>query len=149
MTSETREIMHDIDAHPVHSTRTYWVIGGILTVLTIFEIAMYYIEVGGYVARGTAATIILILSGAKFVLVAMFYMHLKYDSKIFTGVFAFPLALAALVIVGMFLLFHVLHGTSTAIHGTLTDEYEIHGPATAPDPGGPTTPPPAIPHTGG
>ncbi len=147
MTSETREIMHDIDAHPVHSTRTYWVIGGILTVLTIFEISLYYLE--PMIGRSLAAILILILSAAKFVLVAMFYMHLKYDSKIFTGVFVFPLALGALVIVGMFLLFHVLHGTSTAIHGTLTDEYEIHGPTTAPVPGSPTTPPPAVPHTGG
>jgi cytochrome c oxidase subunit IV len=145
MTSETREIMHDIDAHPVHGTRTYYIIGGILTVLTMIEIAMYYLETWEYVARGTAAVVILVLSAAKFVLVAMFYMHLKYDSPIFTGVFAFPLALAALVIVGMYLLFHVLHGTSTAIHGTFTADYEIHGPATVPDPAGPTSPPPAIP----
>ena len=49
------------------------------------------------------------LSAAKFVLVVMFYMHLKYDSKMFTGVFIFPMALAALVIGGLTILYHVLH----------------------------------------
>ena len=31
-----------------------------------------------------------LLSAAKFALVAMFYMHLKQDSRLFTGVFVFP-----------------------------------------------------------
>ena len=38
---------------------------------------------------------LLLLSAAKFALVAMFYMHLKQDSKLFTGVFVFPLIIAA------------------------------------------------------
>ncbi len=134
MTSEAREIMHDVHAHPVHSTRTYWVIAGILTVLTGLEISLYYFE--DTLGRGMAATLILILSAAKFILVAMFYMHLKYDSSIFTGIFSFPLALGALVIVSMFLLFHFLHGTSTIIHGTATSEPAIHGTTTEPMPRG-------------
>jgi len=39
----------------------------------------------------------------------MFFMHLKYDSKVFTGIFLFPFALATLVIVSLFLLYHLLH----------------------------------------
>jgi len=30
--------------------------------------------------------------------VAMFYMHLKQDSRLFTGVFVFPLIIAAVII---------------------------------------------------
>jgi cytochrome c oxidase subunit IV len=107
MSSETREVMHDIDAHPVHGTKTYWVIGGYLFVLTALEITTYYVEhlLGWWLAAG----IILALSIGKFVLVVMFYMHLKYDSKMFTGVFLFPMALAALVIVSLIVLYHVLH----------------------------------------
>ncbi|HET7274220.1 MAG TPA: cytochrome C oxidase subunit IV family protein [Longimicrobiaceae bacterium] len=106
MSSETREIMHDQHAHPVHGTRTYWIIGILLTVITAMEIAAYYIED----TLGDAATsVILTLSAAKFVLVAMFFMHLKYDNKIFTGIFLFPLALATLVISALVLLYHVLH----------------------------------------
>ena len=106
MSSESREIMHDIDAHPVHGTRTYWIIGGWLFLLTALEIAAYYFEA----TLGTAAVpTILVLSAGKFVLVVMFYMHLKYDSKVFTGVFLFPAALGTLVISGLTVLYHVLH----------------------------------------
>ncbi len=105
MSSESREILHDIDAHPVHGTKTYWVIGFYLFVLTALEILCYYIEdqLGSF-----AAPAILALSAAKFVLVVMFYMHLKYDSRIFTGVFLFPMALAALVIGSLVILYQVL-----------------------------------------
>jgi cytochrome c oxidase subunit IV len=106
MTSETREIVHDLHEHPVHSTRLYWVIGGILTVLTAIEIAAYYLE---HLLGAAAAPFILVLSAAKFVLVGMFFMHLKYDSKVFSGFFVFPMALAALVIVSLILLYHLLH----------------------------------------
>jgi cytochrome c oxidase subunit IV len=106
MSSESREVLHDMDAHPVHGTKTYWVIGGYLFVLTALEILAYYFED----TLGDAATgVILALSAAKFILVVMFYMHLKYDSKMFTGVFLFPMALAALVIGGLTILYHVLH----------------------------------------
>jgi cytochrome c oxidase subunit 4 len=106
MTSETREIMHDQHAHPIGHTRFYWIIGVILILVTGFEISAYFYE-GFYGALATPT--VLILSAVKFVLVVMFYMHLKQDSKVFTGIFLFPLALAALVIGGLFLLYHVLH----------------------------------------
>jgi cytochrome c oxidase subunit 4 len=106
MSSETREVLHDMDAHPVHGTKTYWVIGGYLFVLTALEIGAYYVEE----QLGSLATpVILILSAAKFILVVMFYMHLKYDSKMFTGIFLFPMALATLVIGGLTILYHILH----------------------------------------
>jgi cytochrome c oxidase subunit 4 len=106
MSSESREVLHDLDAHPVHGTKTYWLIGLYLFILTALEIACYVYEE----ALGPAATpVILMLSAAKFVLVVMFYMHLKYDSRMFTGVFLFPMALATLVIVSLIVLYHVLH----------------------------------------
>jgi heme/copper-type cytochrome/quinol oxidase subunit 4 len=45
--------------------------------------------------------VLLTLSAAKFALVAMFYMHLKQDSRLFTGVFVFPLIIAAVVILAL------------------------------------------------
>ena len=106
MSSETREIMHDQDAHPVHGTRTYWIIGAILFVITALEIAAYYVE---DTLGSLAVPVILALSALKFWLVVWFYMHLKYDSRTFTGIFVFPMALATLVIVSLTLLYHVLH----------------------------------------
>jgi cytochrome c oxidase subunit IV len=106
MSSETREIMHDQHAHPVGATRIYWTIGVILILATFVEVSAYFFAetLGGF-----ANPLVMIVSAAKFVLVVMFYMHLKYDSKVFTGVFLFPMALATLVIGGLYLLYHVVH----------------------------------------
>jgi len=106
MSSESHEIAHDQATHP--GTKTYWGIFWILFVLTAIEIALYYLEVGEYVARGIAMPSLIILSTIKFVLVVQWYMHLKFDSKAFTGMFLFPLMLGALVIGSLFLLYHVL-----------------------------------------
>jgi cytochrome c oxidase subunit IV len=106
MSSETREIMHDQHSHPVNATRTYGIIGVVLLLVTGLEIYAYVIEE----TLGAAATpVILGLSAVKFFLVVAFYMHLKYDSKLFTGIFLFPFALATLVIGGLTILYHVLH----------------------------------------
>ena len=48
--------------------------------------------------------LLLLLSAAKFALVAMFYMHLKQDSKLFSGVFVFPLIIAAFIIIALLVL---------------------------------------------
>lgn len=104
MTSEAAEILHDQHAHP--GPRTYTKVALWLTVVTIFEILAYVFErqLGALVAP-----VILFLSALKFVGVAMWYMHLKFDSRIFSGIFLFPLSLAALVIFGLLLLYHALH----------------------------------------
>ncbi|CAN5617738.1 hypothetical protein BH23GEM6_BH23GEM6_02770 [soil metagenome] len=104
MSSETREIQHDQHTHPGNAV--YVKIGVILTVLTAIEIAIYYMEDH---LGAVAAPLILILSAAKFILVVLFYMHLKYDSRAFTGIFLFPFALGVLIIVSLTLLYHVLH----------------------------------------
>jgi cytochrome c oxidase subunit IV len=106
MTSEAREIAHDQHTHP--GPREYVYIFIILFVLTAIEIGLYYAEVWDWVARGIAIPTLIFLSTIKFVLVVMYYMHLKFDSKAFTGMFAFGLALGALVIGSLFLLYHVL-----------------------------------------
>ena len=110
MTSETREVAHDVHAHP--SNRMYIWIGVILTVLTALEIGGYVLEENGTFGPGAAALVISVLSAAKFILVVMFYMHLKFDSRVFTGVFLFPAALATLAIASLYVLYHVLgqHG---------------------------------------
>lgn len=109
MSSESREILHDLETHPVHSTKMYWIIGAYLFVLTALEIACYYLED----ALGSAAApMILMLSLGKFLLVVLFFMHLKMDSRTFSGIFLFPLALATLVISSLFILYHVLHPLS-------------------------------------
>ncbi len=141
MSSESREVQHNQHAHPTN--RFYLIIGAVLLGLTGLEVVGYLGETSGALPSWAATTIILLLSAAKFLLVVALYMHLKFDHKLFTGIFVFPALLATLVICGMIFLFGPIHGTSTAIHGTETSNEGIHGAATAPqgNPGAPTTPP--------
>lgn len=89
-------------AHP--GTRTYLRIALILTVLTAAEVAVIHIPA----LEAVMVPVLLALTVAKFSLVVMYYMHLKFDSRIFTGVFVAPLTLAVGVIISLILLFKVL-----------------------------------------
>lgn len=92
-------------AHPTASL--YFKVGLVLFVLTALEVGLYEITYGGHAGPSAEAIkpffvpLLLLLSAAKFALVAMFYMHLKQDSKLFTGVFVFPLIIAAFIIVAL------------------------------------------------
>jgi cytochrome c oxidase subunit 4 len=99
---------HTEHSHP--SAGLYFKVGLVLFVLTALEVGLYEVTYGEN-ASSFAATIkplfvpiLLILSAAKFALVAMFYMHLKQDHKLFSGVFVFPLIIAAFVIVALIIL---------------------------------------------
>jgi cytochrome c oxidase subunit IV len=102
---------HPVDHGPEHheggghaSLRTYIVIGVILTVVTAIEVAIFYIPA----LAGVLIPTLLALSLGKFMLVVLFYMHLKFDSRIFWRVFFGPLVLALLVVVGLIVFMNVL-----------------------------------------
>ncbi len=94
--------------HP--SAGIYVKIGIVLFVLTALEVGLYEFTYGEHAgATGVAlqpffVPLLLTLSAAKFALVAMYYMHLKQDSRLFTGVFVFPLIIAVVIIVALILL---------------------------------------------
>ncbi|HEY0673435.1 MAG TPA: cytochrome C oxidase subunit IV family protein [Longimicrobiales bacterium] len=100
--AETHSHEDHTSGHP--TWRTYVVVGFILTAITAIEVAIFYIES----LSAVLVPSLLILSALKFAIVVLFYMHLKFDSKIFGRVFFAPLFLAALVVIGMILLFKVL-----------------------------------------
>jgi cytochrome c oxidase subunit 4 len=98
--------------HP--STGVYIRIGLVLFVLTALEVAAYEVahrEVGAFSAllAPILIEVLLLLSAFKFALVAMYYMHLKQDSKLFSGLFVFPLIVAAVIIVALIALFAYAH----------------------------------------
>jgi cytochrome c oxidase subunit 4 len=98
---------HEGENHGGHATvGTYVLIGVILTVITAVEVAIFYIPALSRVL----VPVLLTLSAAKFVIVVLFYMHLKYDSPVFSRVFFGPMLLALLVVVGLVLLFKVAPG---------------------------------------
>ena len=86
-------------AHP--QPRTYITISLILAVSAAIEVAVYYIPA----LLQFIVPILLVLSAAKFALVVGYFMHLKFDHKIYTGLFAAGLAIAISVFVGVVLMF--------------------------------------------
>ena len=108
MDANVSTVHHDEHAHP--RAAVYAKVGLILFVLTALEVGLYEITYGEHAgAAGRSiepffVPLLLLMSAAKFALVAMFYMHLKQDSKLFSGIFVFPLTIAAVIIVGMMLL---------------------------------------------
>lgn len=82
----------------------YWAIGGVLTVITAIEVAIFYIPA----LSGVLVPSLLALSAAKFLLVVMFFMHLKFDSRIFSGLFLAGMVLAMFMTTALVVLFKVL-----------------------------------------
>ena len=92
-------------AHGDHPTAaTYVKVGVLLTAITVAEVWAYYIP--SLVAmRGVFITLLLVLSAVKFFTVVMFYMHLKYDHKLFRFLFTGPFMVAGLTMLGLMFLF--------------------------------------------
>jgi cytochrome c oxidase subunit 4 len=87
--------------HPTWST--YWKVALILTLITVGEVWAYYIP--SFVASRAFIPTLLIMSAAKFIIVVMFYMHLKYDHRLFRVLFTGPLLIAALTLLALMFLF--------------------------------------------
>jgi cytochrome c oxidase subunit 4 len=88
-------------AHP--GAKEYLAIAVVLTVITALEVAIFYIPQ----MKPVLVPSLLTLSALKFSLVAMFYMHLKFDHRLFSWLFVVPMAIAAIVIVALMKLFGV------------------------------------------
>ena len=82
---------------------TYWKVALILTLITAVEVWIYYIP--SFVASRAFVPSLLIMSAVKFATVVMFYMHLRYDHKLFRALFTGPLIIAMVTIVGLLFLF--------------------------------------------
>jgi len=97
-------------AHESHaSTGFYWMIAAVLFVITAVEVAVFYIPA----LSPVLVPALLTLSAAKFALVVMFFMHLRFDSPIFTGLFLAGLVLATLMVGALVILYHLLPDLQT------------------------------------
>ncbi|MCA0375170.1 MAG: cytochrome C oxidase subunit IV family protein [Gemmatimonadetes bacterium] len=90
--------------HPGFST--YWKVALVLTIITVVEVAAYYIP--ALVASPIFVPALLAMSAVKFYIVVAYYMHLKYDHKLFRALFSGPLMVAALTLIGLLFLFSKL-----------------------------------------
>ena len=88
--------------HPPDSE--YVIVAVILAVLTAIEVALYYVEKLEFeLLVGALGTLMII----KFGMVIMFFMHLRYDNKLFRRVFLTGVFLAVAVYAAVLMMFHV------------------------------------------
>jgi cytochrome c oxidase subunit 4 len=87
--------------HPTWST--YWKVAVVLTLITVVEVWIYYIP--AITQSRLFVPALLIMSAVKFVTVVLFYMHLRYDHKLFRALFTGPLIIAAFTLLGLMFLF--------------------------------------------
>jgi caa(3)-type oxidase subunit IV len=110
------------DEHSHPGIATYFKIGITLFVLTALEVAAYEVVHRGapaglaHALEPIVVPVLLILSAAKFALVAMFYMHLKSDGKLLGSVFVFSLLIAAVVVSALIVLFSYLYQVAPTIN---------------------------------
>jgi len=95
---------HAHEEHPTWST--YWKVALFLTIITAVEVSAYYIP--AWETSWVYVPSMLIMSAVKFFVVVMYYMHLKYDHKLFRSLFTGPLMVAMLTLIGLLFLFSKL-----------------------------------------
>lgn len=73
------------EAHAEHhpSALEYAQIGLILGVITAAEVALYYIDMD----HSLLVAILMVMSLVKFSMVVMWFMHLKFDNRLFSTLF--------------------------------------------------------------
>ncbi len=86
---------HEVDPH-LHehpSPRKYVNVAIILAIVTAAEVAVYYVTA----LEDLLVPILAIMAFVKFVLVALYFMHLRFDSRIFRRLFVTGVVLAFLI----------------------------------------------------
>lgn len=92
--------------HEIHhpTPGQYWRIAALLAILTAIEVAMFYINEANDLGA-INAVLLLLLAGAKFVIVVGWFMHLRFEdtmlSRFFTIGFILAVALYAIVLTAM------------------------------------------------
>jgi cytochrome c oxidase subunit 4 len=92
--------------HPrEHATvRTYVTVAVVLTLITVIEVAATYVQTLTPILVPT----LLVLSAAKFALVVLFFMHLRYDSRVLSALFVGPVLIAVATVLALIALIHAV-----------------------------------------
>jgi cytochrome c oxidase subunit 4 len=88
--------------HP--GPRQYVVVALVLAVLTAIEVALFYMD---FVPQTVVVASLIVLMTLKFALVALWFMHLRFDSRIFRRLFITGIVLAISVFLIVLLTFGV------------------------------------------
>ncbi len=113
MAHEHADLANPDHVHEHPTFAQYWKVALILTVITVFEVWAYYVP--SFVASRLFVPTLLIMSATKFAIVVMFYMHLRYDHKLFRALFTGPLMIAMVTLIGLLFLFAKFSGSGHAV----------------------------------
>jgi cytochrome c oxidase subunit 4 len=103
--SDHADTAHAPSAHAHPTAKKYLGIAVLLTIITVVEVAIFYMPS----MKAVLPPVLLTLSALKFAIVALFYMHLKFDHKLFSWVFVVPMCFAAAIILALLALFAASH----------------------------------------
>ncbi|HET8944899.1 MAG TPA: cytochrome C oxidase subunit IV family protein [Dehalococcoidia bacterium] len=92
----TPETPHGPGAHAHPGALEYVQIGVVLAVITAIEVGLYYIDL----SHSLLVVMLIGLSALKFSLVVLWFMHLKFDNRLFSQLFVggFLLALTIFMV---------------------------------------------------
>ena len=92
---------HSLHEHP--SNAQYVGVFVALAVLTTLEVIIYYVDLN----TATLVIGLLIFAACKFALVVAFFMHLRFDNRLFTVFFAGGLVMAVAAFLAVLTMFRV------------------------------------------
>lgn len=105
MSDHNAPAVHGAD-HAEHPTwKQYKWIALWLTLITVVEVWVYYTP---FKESAAFPPTLIVMSIVKFAVVCMYYMHLKFDHKIFRGLFLMGLTIAIGTVFALLFLFHKL-----------------------------------------
>jgi cytochrome c oxidase subunit IV len=93
-------VEHGAHAEHENRDRQYVLIAVVLAVLTAMEVSMEWLDLGA-----VEIPLLIFLMCIKFALVVLYFMHLKWDAKIFGRLFYIGLFLAIAVYLGLLFAF--------------------------------------------
>ena len=118
---------HDTEAHEQHhpSDALYWKVGALLGVLTLLEVSTYFITDDPYSHDAAPILIgsLILMMIAKFAVIVGYFMHIKFDNKLFRNVFLSGLVLAVgvyLVVLTTFLFWTDEYEASLGLLGSIS-----------------------------
>ncbi len=101
---------------------TYVKVAFALSLITGIEVGLFYIDM----VPALFVACFFILSATKFVMVALFYMHLRYEARLFSTLFFGGVTLAIIVVVSVLAIFGVLLVDPTRESQEAIKESEVH-----------------------
>ena len=100
---------YELSHHP--QPRQYVFIGIVLAIVTAMEVGIYYLDM----PSGLLVASLMVFAVIKFVLVGSWFMHLKFDSRIFRMLFVTGIITALVIFTVMLVIFTTQGGPAPEV----------------------------------